>query len=63
MSIPSATLFDAIVAVILALVVPSNDTEPVTSPVNVIVLAVVNLLALSTFFELSDVLSTLPSPT
>lgn len=48
---------------ILALPLPSKDTEPVTAPVSDIVLDVASLAAFATDLALSAVLSTLFSPT
>ena len=49
MSVPSATLFAAIVAVIDAFALPSKDAEPVTSPVNSMVRDVANFVAVAAF--------------
>ena len=60
---PNATLLAAIVVAMSTLPVPSNDTVPVTSPLNAMFLAAVSLVALNTFLALSVVLSALSKPT
>ena len=57
MSVPSATLLAAIVALIVISADPLNDAEPLRSPPNEIVLAVANVVAVSALPVTSPVTS------